>query len=295
MKIVKKLFIALLLVGSSALFAQQESTFSFYRYQMNLVNPAYAGAEDKTVIASGIRNQWSGIENAPESKSATFGIPVGKNIGLGISAVWDKTFIERSTFLGIDASYKVKVTENTQLYLGVKAGGNFYDVNTTGLNTYNVVGDPALRSINTFNPNIGFGALVKHKKFFMSLSIPRVLDTERAKNIDGYAAVATDKPHVYFSSGYDFNLNSTETLVLKPSFFLRYVNNAPVSIDFNTVLNVDDLVEFGGTYRSDKAFSGMVNFKISKKLIIGYVYEVSTRVELARARNTSELLLRYEL
>lgn len=294
MKSFKKLFIALLLVSSSALFAQQESIFSFYRYQMNIVNPAYAGIDDKTVLSSGIRNQWGGIEDAPETQAVSFATPVGKNIGLGVSAVRDKTFIERSTFLGVDFSYKLKVTENTNLYLGLKAGGNFYDVNTIGLQTYNVVSDPALNSINSFNPNIGIGGLIKYKDFYMSLSVPRLLNTERAKNNDGFATVATDKPHIYWSSGYDFHLDSSDYLVLKPSFFLRYVNNAPVSLDFNTMLNVDDIFEFGGSYRTDQAFAGLVNFKINKKLIIGYVYEMSTRAELARAKNTSEIMLNFE-
>jgi hypothetical protein len=34
------------------------------------------------------------------------------------------------------------VTESTNLFLGIKAGGNFYDVNTAaGLQTYNLMGD----------------------------------------------------------------------------------------------------------------------------------------------------------
>lgn len=294
MKSFKKLFIALLLVSSSALFAQQESIFSFYRYQMNAVNPAYAGIDNKTVLSSGIRNQWNGIKDAPETQALSLSTPVGKNIGLGFSAVRDKTFIETQSFLGIDFSYKLKVTESTNLYLGLKAGGNFYEVNTSGLQTYNIMSDPALNSISSFNPNVGIGALIKYKDFFMSLSVPRMLNTERAKNNDGYAAVATDKPHFYWSSGYDVHLDNSNYLTLKPSFFLRYVSGAPVSIDFNTMLNVDDIVEFGGTYRTDKAYAGLINFKINQKLIIGYVYEMSTRPELARAKNTSELMLSFE-
>lgn len=294
MKSSKNLFIALLLLSSSALFAQQESIFTFYRYQMNVVNPAYAGVDDKTTISSAIRNQWTAIQDAPETQAVAFGTPLGKNTGLGVSMVRDKTFIEKQTFIGVDFSYKLKVTEATNLFLGIKAGGNFYNVNTAGLQTYNVMSDPALNSINNFSPNVGIGALIKYKDFFMSLSVPRMLNTQRAKNEDGFASVATDRPHVYWSSGYDIHLDDRDYLTLKPSFFLRYVNSAPVSMDFNTMLNVNDVVEFGGTYRTDKAYAGLVNFKISKKLIVGYAYEMSTRAELARARNTSEFLLNFE-
>ena len=294
MKLIKKLFIALLLIGSSALFAQQESIFSFYRYQMNLINPAYSGVDNKTVISSVIRNQWTGIEDAPQTQAVAFGTPVGKNTGIGLSMVRDKTFIEKQTFLTADFSYSVKLTRSTNLYLGIKAGGNFYNVNTEGLQTYNVASDPALRSVSNFVPNIGVGALLKYKNFFMSLSVPRLLNTERAKNEDGFATVATDRAHLYWSSGYDIHLDDTDYLILKPSFFFRYVNDAPASMDINTMLNINDVVEFGATYRTDQAYAGLLNFKISKKLIIGYVYEMSARAQLARARNTSELLLRFE-
>jgi type IX secretion system PorP/SprF family membrane protein len=149
MKSFKKLIIALLLLSSSAIFAQQESIFTFYRYQMNIVNPAYVGVDDKTIISSGIRNQWTGIEDAPETQAVAFGTSLGKNTGLGLSMVRDKTFIEKQSFFGLDFSYKLKVTESTNLFLGIKAGGNFYDVNTAGLQTYNLMGDPALNSINS--------------------------------------------------------------------------------------------------------------------------------------------------
>ena len=48
------------------------------------------------------------------------------NVGLGLSVVSDKVFIEQQTFAYVDFSYKLDM-ESTQLYLGLKAGGNFYN------------------------------------------------------------------------------------------------------------------------------------------------------------------------
>lgn len=293
MKLLKKIFIALLLVGSSA-FAQQESIFAFYRYQMNIVNPAYVGVDDKTVISTGVREQWTGIENAPETQTLAFGTPLGKNTGLGISMVSDKTFIEKQTFLGIDFSYKLKVSEKANLYLGIKGGGNFYHVNTAGLQTYNIMSDPSLNSISSFNPNVGAGALIKYKDFFTSLSVPRILNTERAKNENGYASAATDRPHFYWSSGYDIHFDDANRYTLKPSFFLRYINGAPISMDFNTMFNFNNILELGGTYRTDNTFAGLINVRINKRLTLGYANETSSKTDLARAKNTSEFILSFE-
>ena len=293
MKLLKKIIIALLLTSSSA-FAQQESMLAFYRYQMNIVNPAYVGVDGKTIISSGVREQWTGIENAPETQTLAFGTSLGKNTGLGISMVSDKTFIEKQTFLGIDFSYKLKVSESTNVYLGIKGGGNFYNVNTAGLQTYNITSDPSLNSISSFNPNVGVGGLVKYKDLFVSLSVPRMLNTERVRNEDGFATSATDRPHFYLSSGYDIHFDDTNRYTLKPSFFLRYVNDAPISMDFNTMFNFNDILELGGTYRTDKTFAGLFNIKISKKLTLGYAYEANSKNQIARAKNTSEFLLSFE-
>ena len=40
--------------------------------------------------------------------------------------------------------------------------------------------------------------------------------------------------------------------------------------------------------------AGMVNLHITKNITVGFVYETSTREELASSRNTNEFLLRYK-
>ena len=272
--------------------AQQESVFTFYKSQMNLVNPAYVGINNETLWTSSIRNQWSGIEDAPETQTLSYSTSLGKNLGIGASVINDKTFIEKETFVGVDFSYKIQMNTTTDLYLGIKAGGNFYDVNTTGLESYNIESDQALSSINTFNPNFGIGAVLKEDKWYVSLSIPRLFNTNKAKNQSGIAISATDRPHVYLSGGYDFVLDPT--FVLKPSVMMRYVNGAPVSLDLTTMLQIDTNFEIGGMYRTDKAFAAMSTFRLNNRFVLGYAYEMSTQPTLASARNTNEIILQVQ-
>jgi type IX secretion system PorP/SprF family membrane protein len=294
MKIIKNILAGALLLFSSMLFAQQESLFTTYRYHMNVVNPAYAGVDGETVLMSTIRQQWTGIKDAPQTQAVSFGTSVGNNLGLGVSMVYDKTFIEKQTQLGIDFSYKIQVGALTDLYLGIKAGGNFYSVNTSGLETYSSQADPALASINQFNPNVGIGALLKNDKFFVSLSVPRMLNTERAKNKDGYTAVATDRAHIYLSSGYDYDFETATELVLKPSFMMRYVNGSPLSVDINLMLQIEKFLEIGGSYRVDNAYAAIAGLTISDHLTLGYAYETNIGKILASAKNSNEFFLRFK-
>jgi hypothetical protein len=61
-------------------------------------------------------------------------------VGLGISVVSDNVFIEQQTFAYVDFSYKLDMGES-QLYLGLKAGGNFYKADPSLLSSY-TGGDP---------------------------------------------------------------------------------------------------------------------------------------------------------
>ncbi len=288
------LAIALLLISSAAL-AQQESAYTFYRQHLNLVNPAAVGVDSVTVATSTLRKQWTGVANAPETQAVSFGTTLGKKLGFGMTVISDKTFIEKQTYVSLDFSYKLKMSETADVYFGIKAGGNSYNVNTSGLQTYNVQADPALGAIDTFNPNVGVGALYKEGPLYVSLSIPRLLNTKRAKNESGYASVATDSPHIYLSGGYDVPLQGDfSTLVLKPSAMLRYVSGAPVSVDLTAMLQIDKVFEIGGMYRTDKAYAAMASVLIHNRLLFGFAYEMSTQPTLAAARNTNEIVLQFK-
>ncbi|WP_374505930.1 type IX secretion system membrane protein PorP/SprF [Flavobacterium sp.] len=295
MKKIHNILATALLFVSSAVMAQQETAYSFYRQHMNLVNPAYVGMDSITVATTTLRKQWTGIANAPETQAVSFGTTLGKKVGFGVTVISDKTFIEKQTYVSLDFSYKLKMSETADVYFGIKAGGNSYNVNTSGLETYNVQADPALASISTFNPNVGVGALYKEGALYVSLSIPRLLNTKRATNEAGYASVATDSPHIYLSGGYDIPLSGEfSRLILKPSAMLRYVSGAPTSLDLTTMLQVDKIFEIGGMYRTDKAYGAMATVVISNRLQFGFAYEMSTQASLAAARNTNEMLLRFK-
>lgn len=283
-----------MLLISTSLVAQQESLITFYRNHLNLVNPAYVGVEQGATLKTSLREQWTGVQDAPSTQAISFMTPLGnKKLAMGLSFVHDKVFIEKQSFVAIDFSYDVTLTDKLNLFMGIKVGGNNYEVNTQGLETYNVTFDPSLEPISRFNPNIGVGFYLKHDKYYVSLSTPKILNTDRAKNDDGYATASTDRAHFYLSSGYDFDINPTVKLI--PSVMIRYVNGAPFSTDFTATTIVDEVFHLGATYRTDRSVAGMTQFRLSKKLMLGYAYEYSLRSQLlGRANGTSELYLQFK-
>ena len=70
--------------------AQQDPHYTQYMYNMNIMNPAYAGSKESLSVGLLYRAQWVEIEGAPKTGTLSIHSPVGKNVGLGLSAITDK-------------------------------------------------------------------------------------------------------------------------------------------------------------------------------------------------------------
>ena len=77
---------------------------------MNVINPAFAGADASNMLSFTSRSQWASVEDAPNTLALAFSSARKNNVGLGISLVSDKVFIEQQTFAYIDFSYKLQMS-----------------------------------------------------------------------------------------------------------------------------------------------------------------------------------------
>ena len=276
--------------------AQQETNYSLYRYTMNAVNPAYAGTNSEYIeFTSYAKSFWRGVNGAPEVYTFNITAPLNDRLGFGLSVINDKVFIENEIDVFLDLSYRLQLNEDTNLFLGVKAGGSSYRLSPSELKGYNVGVDPALWEIDSqFRPNFGVGAYVKKDDFFFSFSIPKLFNS-RALIKDESDTVVYSKGQLttYISSGYNFDFRGIE---FKPSFMAMYNDGAPLSVDFTAAARVIDELEVGFSYRTDKAFSGLFLLDLYDWMSIGYAYETSTRSDIIKVSTGShELMLRIQL
>ena len=270
-------------------FSQQESYYSLYRYNMNVINPAYAGALGKNVFAFTSRRQWSSMHDAPSTLAFSYSSERENNVGLGLSVVSDKVFIEQQTFAYVDFSYKLDM-ESTQLYLGLKAGGNFYNADPRSLTTY-TASDPAQQQLSRFNPNVGAGAFLKGEVFWASFSIPRLFNVKRENDI--LAVTAKDRVHSYLGGGVDLPVGGD--FFIKPSIMMRKVKGLPVTTDITGMLSWQNQFDVGISYRSSSAFSLLSVVSVGG-FDIGYAYETPTVSSLSQLNlKTHEIVLRINL
>ena len=271
-------------------FSQQESYYTLYRFNMNVINPAYAGALGKNVFAFTSRRQWSSMQDAPSTLAFSYSSERANNVGLGLSVVSDKVFIEQQTFAYADFSYKLDM-ESTQLYLGLKAGGNFYSADPRVLSTYSTSSDPAQQQLSRFNPNVGAGAYLRGELFWASFSIPRLFNVKRES--DNLAITAKDRVHSYLGGGADFAVGSG--LLLKPSVLFRKVKGLPVTTDITGMLSWQNQFDLGVSYRTSSAFALLAVVSLGG-FDIGYAYETPTDSSLSQLNlKTHEIVLRINL
>lgn len=271
-------------------FGQQESYYSLYRYTLNVINPAYAGAESSNSFSFTSRQQWSSVPDAPSTLAFSYSSARKNKVGLGISVVSDKVFVEQQTFAYVDFSYRLQTTESTQLFLGIKAGGNFYNADPTKLDTYTFSPDPLKQPLSKFNPNVGVGAFLKGELFWMSLSIPRLFNVNRDQNL---VFTAKDRVHSYLGGGMDLPMNSN--LLLKPALMLRKVNGLPMTTDLSMMFSWQNNLDVGLSYRTRGAISLLSLVSIGA-FDIGYAYEVPTESSLSQLNlKVHEIVLRIRL
>lgn len=228
------------------------------------------------------------MDDAPSTVAMSFSSARENNVGLGISVVSDNVFIEQQTFAYVDFSYKLDMGES-QLYLGLKGGGNFYKADPSSLSSY-TGGDPTQVALSSFNPNIGAGAYYSASSFWVSFSIPRLFNSKR----DGDLVVtAKDRVHSYVGGGAYIGIGNG--LTVKPSLMLRKVKGLPITTDLTGMVSWQNSFDVGVSLRSNSSISLLSVISLGM-FDIGYAYETPTDGGLSQLNlKTHELVFRIRL
>nr|WP_262712993.1 type IX secretion system membrane protein PorP/SprF [Flagellimonas hymeniacidonis] len=275
--------------------AQQDAQYTQYMYNTVSVNPAYAGSRGHLSIAALYRNQWLGLDGAPETQTLNLHTPMGyRGVGLGISIVNDKIGPTSETYFDVDFSYTIQTSFDAKLSFGLKASAHMLDIRYSELDEFEI--DPQLQSQqdiqNKFSPNIGAGIYYHTERFYTGLSVPRLLETTHFD--ESSISTATEQINLYFITGYVWDLNPF--LKFKPTLLTKAVQGAPIQVDLSANFMFNEKFIGGIAYRWDAAFSGLFGFRVSDEMFIGLAYDRETTDLGAATFNDGsfEVILRYD-
>jgi len=115
----KKLIVIIVFLFALQLSAQQDPQYTQYMYNMNVINPAYAGSKENLSFGLLYRSQWAGLEGAPKTGTFFGHSPVGKNVGLGLSVISDQIGPVKENNVYADFSYTLNLGGEHKLALGL--------------------------------------------------------------------------------------------------------------------------------------------------------------------------------
>jgi type IX secretion system PorP/SprF family membrane protein len=253
--------------------AQQDPQYTQYMYNMSIMNPAYAGSKENMTGGILYRKQWLDIEDAPTTGTFFINSPVGKNVGLGLSAINDKIGPVEETNVYADFSYTLNLGGDKRLAFGIKGGGTFHKVglfSQIGDGHVPDLDDPAFQQNSSKSfLNIGSGFFYYTNKYYVAVSLPNMLKSSYL-DYNG-RRFGTETLHYFITGGYVFDINPD--LKFKPSTMIKSAMNAPISLDLSANFLFNDKIEVGGTYRLQDSFGAMVNYAVNPNLRVGYAYD----------------------
>ncbi|WHZ07149.1 MAG: hypothetical protein OJF59_000904 [Cytophagales bacterium] len=268
MKKLFTLFVFAFIVSSS--YAQQDPLYSQYYNNPMLINPAFAGSNERLYAGIAYRSQWSGITGGPTTLNFNSHLAVANNkVGVGAIVVQDKLGDISNTQYGGTASYRINL-QNATFSFGMQVGAIQYATNLDGVAVKNP--DPLFVPFTVTKFNTGVGLLLTSERYTLSLSVPQLLASSTTLNLGSQSSqLQVYSQNFYLYGSYLFYLN--ERVQFKPSALIRATSGTPFSADLNANFVFNKLYTAGVFTRKFNTYGVLVQ-AIVNNFRLGYVFEL---------------------
>lgn len=279
-----------LLVGTTQ--AQQRPIQSLYMFDPLVLNPAYAGTQVQLSATAIYRNQWVNLEGAPKTFTTTIHSGFLKSkMGLGLILGSDQIGVHSDLSVYGVYSYKIQLTRDMSLSMGIQGGFNYLESDYNKLNLKNL-GDPNLTGTTSkYNPNVGAGVFLRKKRVYVGLSVPYLIEN----NVVDISAntLAVQQRYYYLMAGTSRDISAN--VMFMPSVLIRYQENAPMSFDINGTFVFYKAVGLGASYRLNEGMVALFELQLTESFHMGYAYDFTTSDLNRVSLGSHEIMINYRL
>ena len=274
--------------------AQQLPQFTSYQLSPFLYNPAFAGVDGTTQLNAVIRNQWSGVREAPQTDVISgYGLLRNEKMGLGATAFKDVAGADSRRGITLSYAYHLRVKNDMSLSLGLSAGFLQYRLDHTIINPYDD-GDPVFNSpvLSSVVPTATFGAYLYADNFYASFALPQLLSstfTVKDEYNDNSLIEGGLTNHIFVGVGYIKDINDAFTI--EPSLLLMLSSPAPASAELMTKLTYKDLLWTALSYRFNDAACMYIGVDIDERFYVAYAHDFVTSELSTVTSGTNEFKL----
>ncbi|MBD0401391.1 type IX secretion system membrane protein PorP/SprF [Flammeovirga sp. EKP202] len=269
--------------------AQQLPMFTQYAYNTLAINPAFAGTKDGIDFLLLNRWQWVDYEGAPNTFNFNSSFKVADKVGMGVNFVNDKIGVSTTNTMQLAGSYMTRLNEKLTLSFGLALSTTSYKHDWNNISLQNP-SDPTFgaNNENLTNINAGFGLYLYSDKYYVSFSIPYILENKITNTSE-----AQEYRHYFLKGGVHFNLSENVDFV--PSALLKYVTNNDVQLDITATFILQKMLWLGATYRSQDGFALMAQLDVKKRFRIGYGYDIPVTDIQTATSGSHEIILGFNI
>jgi len=284
-------------------FGQQEQQYTQFMYNKLAINPGYAGSYDGPCLTGIYRNQWMGLDGAPQTIALSFDMPLlNKRVGVGLNMVSNKIGISNRVTIDGTYTYRLPLGRGT-LGIGVQGSVRYINMDygdSRLIATEGVVNDNSIPvgEQSKYVPNFGAGVYYHTNKFYFGISVPRFLKNNVDFN-DTDNVLGREVDHIYAMAG--ILLPVSKSIKLQPQVLLKYASNTPFDIDVNLNAIIKEKYTVGVTYRAGGSTSTgigesldlLVSAYITNNFMFGLSYDFTLSDLKAYNSGSIEAVLRY--
>lgn len=295
-----------LILPTQSVSAQQLFRLTQYFQNPMVMNPATTGIEGFMDVKVGYRQQWSGLEGAPETYylsahaplrpksrssrlqnnslrisnpslydqfdgNSRFGNSTVKH-GLGGYITSDNQGIFAQTSGFISYATHLPVGNQLRLALGVSAGVSNLQIDVSSVSVIEP-NDPTYQAYQnqqgqTTNFDINAGMFLYSDLFYIGYSTARILQN----NLYNDSEIAAQQQLTHFGM-LGLRLNLSNALILYPGAYVGYDGANPLTYDVGARVKLRDVVWAGLSYRNTNSVAGMAGIFINNTFNISYSYD----------------------
>lgn len=288
------LIVILLFLSAVSLQAQQRPVQSLYMFDPLLLNPAYAGTQVQLSATAIYRNQWINLEGAPKTMTGTVHSGFLRNrLGLGLIFTDDQIGIHHDVSVYGAYAYRINLSKRTTLSMGIQGGFNNIKSDYNKLSLKNP-GDPNLIGVlQKLNPNVGSGLYLRHNSYFLSFSVPYMINNTVFDFEDQTIGLSRQRRYYYLMAGTKVPLS--EYIDFFPGLLMRLQDRAPYSMDLNGTMVLYKTVGLGLSYRNSDGFIGLFELQLNDNFHVGYSYDFTASDLNQFSAGTHEIMLNYRV
>jgi type IX secretion system PorP/SprF family membrane protein len=291
------LFIFIFLVLNRNILAQADISMSAHWYNRANYNPASIARTDYLYLFTNIKQQWIGIDGAPQSYNIQASEYIHKlRSAFGFSFVGDKIGAAQAYNPMVSYAYRITNKQYWSLSIGLSAG-LFTRIINGSMFEADVATDPSIpySTNKTTSPDANLGMEFQDAHFVFGASSTHLFCIFKSNytylNTNhryGYLIYKNSNPKLFnYNAGLQI-INRKNLTVLEGNFGIRFKRQTGL------LRGANEIWDIGLSYRTTKQMAILLGFNIYPDVKIGYSFNKTYSMELNK-NNTHEIMVEWRV